>query len=335
MTITRTISYLYEGSEIVGLIYNNGSTAVPYYYDKNPSGDVVAILDSTGTAVVKYKYDAFGRCSWLESTNNDLAQSNPIRYRSYCYDEDTGLYYLNARYYNPQWRRFISPDSTEYLDSETPNGLNLYAYCGNDPVNYADPSGHFGIGLTLLVATGLGLTFGFGIEVVKQASDGATIWDLRTWNWDLSTWNWWEIGKASLIGAATGFAYGLGGVAGGIVKGSFQALTIAGHALTVSQSVGLLLGTAAVTNFVAGVAGYAMHAVGSETENFNILKGVSEGIGQTGKGTLSFFTAGMYVGSGFWNVGVGAKNTFVSMLGRAAGRYIANYVPNYMFDNIF
>ncbi|MBR4032980.1 MAG: hypothetical protein IKJ07_09655 [Clostridia bacterium] len=47
--------------------------------------------------MVKYKYDAFGRCSWLESTNNDLAQSNPIRYRSYCYDEDTGLYYLNAR----------------------------------------------------------------------------------------------------------------------------------------------------------------------------------------------------------------------------------------------
>ena len=54
-------------------------------------------LDSTGTAVVKYKYDAFGNCSWLESTNNDLAQSNPIRYRSYCYDEDTGLYYLNVR----------------------------------------------------------------------------------------------------------------------------------------------------------------------------------------------------------------------------------------------
>ena len=135
VTITRVFSYLYEGSEIVGLIYNNGSTAVPYYYDKNPSGDVVAILDSTGTAVVKYNYDAWGNCSWLESTNNDLAQSNSIRYRSYCYDEDTGLYYLNARYYNPQWRRFISPDSTEYLDPETPNGLNLYAYCGNDPVN--------------------------------------------------------------------------------------------------------------------------------------------------------------------------------------------------------
>ena len=62
-------------------------------------------------------------------------------------------------------------------------------------------------------------------------------------------------------------------MAGGIVKGSFKVLTIAGKALTVSQSVGLLLGTAAVTNFAAGVDGYAMHTAGSETESFNILKG--------------------------------------------------------------
>lgn len=56
---------------------------------------------------------------------------------------------------------------------------------------------------------------------------------------------------------------------------------------------------------------------------------------EIGKGLLSFFTAGMYVGSGVWKVGVGAKNTFSSILGRAAGRFILNYVPNYMFENIF
>lgn len=98
-------------------------------------------------------------------------------------------------------------------------------------------------------------------------------------------------------------------VTGGIVNGSFQALTIAGKELTGSQSVGLLLGTAAATNFAAGVAGYTMHTAGSETESFNILKGISEGIGQA--------------------------NTFSSILGRAAGRFIANYVPNYMFENLF
>ena len=107
------------------------------------------------------------------------------------------------------------------------------------------------------------MAFGFGIEVVKQSSDDGKFWDLSTWNWNLSAWNWWEIGKALLIVAGTGFAYGLGGVARGIVKGSFKVLTIASKALTVSQSVGLLLGTAAVTNFAAGVAGYAMHTAGS------------------------------------------------------------------------
>ena len=57
---------------------------------------------------------------------------NPFRYRGYYYDEDTGLYYLNARYYSPVWRRFISPDDTAYLDPESVNGLNLYAYCNKD-----------------------------------------------------------------------------------------------------------------------------------------------------------------------------------------------------------
>ena len=56
---------------------------------------------------------------------------NPIRHSGYYYDRETGLYYLKARYYNPEWRRFISPDSTAYLDPESANGLNLYAYCGS------------------------------------------------------------------------------------------------------------------------------------------------------------------------------------------------------------
>ena len=94
--------------------------------------------------------DAFGNCTIASGTTDQaLAKANPIRYRGYYYDTDTGLYYLNARYYNPQWRRFISPDSTDYLDPETPNGLNLYAYCNNDPVNYKDPSGRLTIDIVL------------------------------------------------------------------------------------------------------------------------------------------------------------------------------------------
>jgi hypothetical protein len=78
-----------------------------------------------------------------------------------------------------------------------------------------------------------------------------------------------------------------------------------------------------------------MHTAGSKTENFNIIKGVSEGVGQTGKGVLSFFTAGMQVGARHWNVGVGAKNSFSSTVARAASRFVVNYLPNYIMDNLF
>lgn len=123
--------------------------------------------------MLKYKYDAYGNCTYLGSTNVDLAQSNPIRYRSYYFDDDTGLYYLNARYYNPQWRRFISPDSATYLDPDNPTGLNLYAYCNNDPINYADPSGHMPEWLKN-VLIGVGIIAGTALIVTALTFSGGT-----------------------------------------------------------------------------------------------------------------------------------------------------------------
>ena len=165
--ITKKFVFIYEESEIVGAIFTNFGGTETYYYDKNPRGDVINILDNSGNIVVTYAYDAYGNCTLCYDTNSDLADSNPIRYRSYYYDKDTGLYYLNARYYNPQWRRFISPDDTAYLDIESVNGLNLYAYCGNDPINYADPSGNsviasifIGFAVSALVGWGLSEMFG-------------------------------------------------------------------------------------------------------------------------------------------------------------------------------
>lgn len=148
--------------------------------------------------VAKYLYDAWGNCTISsETTNTAVANANPIRYRGYYYDDDTGLYYCNARYYSPKWRRFISPDDTAYLNPENVNGLNLYCYCNNDPVNYMDPSGNSptkwwewalaGVAVAGLIVgavfTGgllggmfLGAAIGAGISLGTQAIQGELNW---------------------------------------------------------------------------------------------------------------------------------------------------------------
>ena len=150
-----------DESNIIGAVQTYNGTTESFYFDRNIKGDVIALYNSSGTKVASYIYDAWGNCTTKTLVSNNFSTYNPIRYRGYYYDRETGLYYLNARYYNPEWRRFISPDSTEYIDPDTPNGLNLYAYCGNDPINRFDPSGYdwewnsFMKGLGYL-ATGIG-----------------------------------------------------------------------------------------------------------------------------------------------------------------------------------
>ena len=77
----------------------------------------------------------------IESASH-IGNVNPIRYRGYYYDTETKLYYLKTRYYDPEVGRFISIDSIDYVDPDTVNGLNLYAYCGNNPVMNVDPNGN-------------------------------------------------------------------------------------------------------------------------------------------------------------------------------------------------
>ena len=112
-------------------------------YQKNISGDIEQILDINGQVVVQYAYDAWGNCSIVKDTTNGLGTLNPFRYRGYYFDNETGWYYLKSRYYNPQVGRFLNADSLAYLDGGTVGGLNLYAYCLNNPVSYVDPEGTF------------------------------------------------------------------------------------------------------------------------------------------------------------------------------------------------
>ena len=95
-----------------------------------------------GNVVVSYVYDAWGKVySVTGSMADTLGQINPIRYRSYYYDNETGFYYLNSRYYDPDVKRFINADSQLSMGSVA--GTNLFAYCCNNPVNMTDSTGNW------------------------------------------------------------------------------------------------------------------------------------------------------------------------------------------------
>ena len=112
-----------------------------YYYVRDIFSTIIGLTDSSGNLVTKYHYDAYGNIIKIDG-NLVIANQNPFIYKGYYYDVETGLFWLSSRYYSPELCRFISPDSVDYLDSSSINGLNLYAYCGNDPINRYDPTGH-------------------------------------------------------------------------------------------------------------------------------------------------------------------------------------------------
>lgn len=133
---TNTIDFQYDASgDMVGFIHNG----TPYYYLRNLLNDISGIVDSNGNIVAKYRYDAYGNIIY---SIGDMADINPIRYRGYYYDTETNWYYLQSRYYNPEWCRFISPDCL-FIAGDALTGSNMYAYCNNDPVSNIDPSGMY------------------------------------------------------------------------------------------------------------------------------------------------------------------------------------------------
>ena len=111
---------------------------------KEHAKNAIFLLDSSDAVMVQYNYDAWGNCKTtvVNSTCSEIAILNPFRYRSYYYDTETKLYFLQSRYYDPEVGRFISIDDISYLNADSVNGLNLYAYCNNNPVMLADPSGN-------------------------------------------------------------------------------------------------------------------------------------------------------------------------------------------------
>lgn len=130
------LHFQYSDETLVGFILNN----VQYYYVTNLNGDIVAITDANGNLVAKYTYDVWGNVLDIEPFEKDnekqlnVARLNPFRYRGYYYDNESGLYYCNSRYYSPELCRFITPLDYSSIDSSNKYTLNRYAYCYNSPI---------------------------------------------------------------------------------------------------------------------------------------------------------------------------------------------------------
>ena len=134
-----TLYFSYDASGTPMTVTWNGTT---YYYVTNIEGDVIAILDGTGNSVVTYEYECWG-CLIFAGYSSSLYTLNPLRYRGYVFDCETGLYYLQSRYYDPELGRFISADGQISGVGGDLLGYNQFAYCFNNPVNMSDTSGNW------------------------------------------------------------------------------------------------------------------------------------------------------------------------------------------------
>ena len=165
-------------------------------------------------------YDAWGRDTCIDNTTVNLGMLNPFRYRGYYFDMEIGLYYLNTRYYDAAIGRFISIDGIEYLDAETVNGLNLYAYCNNNPVMNIDPNGTWSwkkfwrgvvaavavVGITVAtVFTAGAATVALGAVIGASVSAAWSIGAQLVANGgNFAAINWGNVGSAALGGAFAG-----------------------------------------------------------------------------------------------------------------------------------
>ena len=134
----NTLDFFYDANGTPFALRYNGST---FYYITNLQGDVIKVVQQTGQPIAEYEYAPFGG---IVSATGDLAAINPLRYRGYYYDTDSGFYYLNSRYYDPETGRFLNADSY----ASTGQGIighNMFAYCNNNPINMSDPTGELGL----------------------------------------------------------------------------------------------------------------------------------------------------------------------------------------------
>ena len=141
-----------------------------YLYITSLQGDVLSIIDaSSGATAVTYTYDAWGRLIGKDGTSSDYAsiyEYNPLTYRGYIYDSETGFYYLQSRYYDPTIGRFLNADDTAFLGaSGTLLSWNLFGYCSNNSVNDCDFTGMLSIKAIVRFIKTIGLK---ALKIIKS-----------------------------------------------------------------------------------------------------------------------------------------------------------------------
>ena len=232
---TTTYDYVYNGSQLMQMTvtttsathvfhftYDASGTPLSftlngtlYYYATNLQGDVVAVLNASGGIAVDYNYTAWGTHigSTITSDPNwaTIFLFNPLQYRGYVYDWETGLCYLQSRYYNPEIGRFINADDIVYMGSDgTLLSHNLFVYCNNNPVVYMDDSGNS----ATLITLGIMAVGGLIGAVVSAAASTVTQYSLT------GSVNWSSVGVSAVTGFVSGaIAASPIGIVGQIVLG--------------------------------------------------------------------------------------------------------------------
>ena len=205
------------------------------YFHKNRVGSLSLVTDQNGMAISRTVYDPFGAIDISHSTG--LPEQFDFAGKEW--NQQTGLYYFNARYYDPFTARFITPDTEAGSESGHADAYNRYAYSLNNPITYTDPSGHFVIS-TLIVAAVVGAMIGAAVEIgVQLATHG------RVDSWE-------EVLEQAAIGAATGMVGA--GVGAAISEGLLKAVAVQGLEMSASRLTAVRIGIGLVSGVASGVS---------------------------------------------------------------------------------
>ena len=276
---------------------NNGGSYITYFYALNQQGDVVKIFrslpsrDSNGNlnglteaVYATYTYDAWGN---ILSQSGSMASTNPLRYRGYYYDSETGFYYLQSRYYDPATRRFINADVYSSTDSSDAVSCNMFAYCGNNPTSRSDETGDFWNFIVGAVVGAVVNAVSTAVDAVKEGgldalSDGKT---------------WAKIGVSAAGGLVSGALAASGVGLGASILGN-TAISMAQNAANQAIDNGGLksfdVGDMVIDGFIGGISaipgGKGMkNTVKLDTLNKRLTKKLFSGSAQVTKQGIKYY----------------------------------------------